>query len=76
MVIYMEQYAASRAAMAARLKSGTYGDEIMNANWNPALLDMSSEALQASASPVLPEDLSTINVGAFLDRIHALATLI
>ena len=76
MVIYMQQYSAARAAPAAWLKNDTYGDEIMYANWNPALRDMSGETLQAAASPELPEDLSTIDVGEFLNRVYALATLI
>ena len=76
MVIYMEQYTAARATPAAWLKNGTYEDEIMYANWNPALLDMSGETREAAASPDLPEDMSTIDAAAFLDRIYALATLI
>ena len=76
MVIYMEQYAAARAAPATWLKNGTYGDEIMYANWNPALLNMSGEAREAVASPDLPEDMSTFDAAAFLNRVYALASLI
>jgi hypothetical protein len=76
MVIYMEQYAAVRAAPAARLGNGKCGDEIMHANWNPALRNMSPETLHAAASPELPDDLSTMDVSAFLNRVYALATLI
>ena len=76
MVIYMEQYAAAQAAPSACVKNGTYADEIMYANWNPALAHMSRESLPTLPSPELPDDLSNVDVGAFLNRVYALATLI
>ena len=76
MVIYMEQYAAAQAAPAACVKNSTYADEILYANWNPALPHITRESLPAPASPELPEDLSNMDVGAFLNRVYALATLI
>jgi hypothetical protein len=76
MVICMKQYTAAKAAPAAHLKDGAYGDEIMYANWNPAVLHMTRETAHAAPNPRLPDDLSTVDAGAFLDRVYALATLI
>ena len=76
MVIYMDQFTAASSAPAAALKEAAYGDEIMYAGWNPAVLHMARETLQAAPSPELPDDLSTADGGAFLDRVYALATLI
>jgi hypothetical protein len=73
MVIYLDQY---KAAPARSLKNGTYGDEIMNANWNPAVVYMFEDVAQRAISPELPEDLSTVDVDAFLSRVYALASQI
>ena len=75
MVIYMEHYSAASSAPAASRKDRTYADEIMYANWNPAVLNMTREPLRAAPGRELPEDLSTVEVDAFLDRVYALATL-
>ena len=75
MVIYMDEYRTVKAAPATWLKNGTYGEEVMQAGWNPAVVDMLREPLPAP-SPDLPHDLSTIDVDAFLDRVHGLATVI
>ncbi len=76
MVIYLEQYTAAKSATAAYRQDGAYEDEILYANWNPAVLHMSRETLPAIPSPELPDDLSTVDVDALLGRIYALATLI
>ena len=76
MVIYMDQYRTAKTAPAAWLKNGTYGDEVMHANWNPAVIHMIRETTQAAPSPELPDDLSTVDVDAFLGRVYGLATLI
>ena len=76
MVIYMEQYSATKSTTAACVSEGTYGDEIMYANWNPAVPAMTRESFQTAPSPELPDNLSTVDVNAFLDRVYALATLI
>ena len=82
MVIYLEQYRVTKEAPVSLLKNGTYGEEIMNSNWNPAVIYIFNEAAQGAndielhASPDLPEDLSTIDVNAFLGRVYALATQI
>ncbi len=53
-----------------------YEDEIQNAGWNPAVAFMFSDVVQSPRSPELPQDLSTVDVDVFLDRIYALATQI
>ena len=75
MVIYMDGYRTVKSAPATWLKNGTYGDEVMQPGWNPAVVDMLREPLPAP-SPDLPHDLATIVVDAFLDRIYGLATTI
>lgn len=76
MVIYMDEYRTAKAAPVSTLKNGTYGDEILNANWNPALVHMFNDVAHCAISPELPADLSTVDVDAFLERVYALATQI
>ena len=76
MVIYMDQYRAAKAAPVSMLKNGTYSDEIMHANWNPDVVQMLVDVAPSALSPELPEDLSTVDVDAFLGRVYALATQI
>ena len=76
MVIYLDQYRAAKAAPMSVLKNGTYGDEIMNSNWNPAVVYLFNDVAQGTISPELPEDLSTVDVDTFLGQVYALATQI
>ncbi len=76
MLIYLDQYRTAKTAPTQWLKNGTYGDEVMHANWNPAVVQMTREAVHAVPSPELPDDLSALDVDAFLHRVYALATLI
>ena len=76
MVIYLDQRRQPKAASVSMSKNGTYGDEIMNSNWNPAVIYLLNDVAQRAISPELPEDLSTVDVEAFLGRVYALATQI
>ncbi len=76
MVIYLDQYRAAKAAPAGMLKNGTYGDKVMHANWNPAVIYMANAVAQCALSPELPEDLTMVDVDAFLGKVYALATQI
>ena len=76
MVIYIDQHRTGKAAPASWLKNGTYGDEVMQASWNPAVIDIARDEVQPAPSPELPDDLSVIDVNAFLARVYGLATLI
>ncbi len=72
MVVYLDE---QRAAAQASAYEGRYGYEIMHANWNPAVVHL-FDAAQCAISPELPEDMSSVDVDAFLDRVYALATQI
>jgi hypothetical protein len=76
MVIYMDQYRAMKTTHTAGLKCGTYGDEILDASWNPAVLPLVLAMTNTAPSPELPDDLSTLDVDEFLARVYGLATLI
>jgi hypothetical protein len=76
MVIYMDEYRTEKPAPAAWLKNGTYGDEVMQASWNPAVTHMVRETIQTVPSPDLPDDMSTVDVDEFLGRVYGLASLI
>ena len=74
MVIYMDDY---RKAQESRVdQRRRYNDELMCVNWNPAISVMATSCYQTAEelSPQLPEDFSTIDAAAFLDRVYALAT--
>jgi hypothetical protein len=75
MVIYMDQYRTAKSEPAEWLRNGTYGDEVMQAEWNPAVIQMLREPAHA-LSPALPHDMSAVDVEAFLGRVYGLATLI
>jgi len=76
MLIYLDDYRPERTAAASVLKNGTYGDEIMHANWNPTVVYLFKDAAQRALSPELPFDLTTVDVDEFMDRVYALATQI
>ena len=76
MVIYMDDYRTAKSMPVECLKNGTYGEEIMQASWNPAVMQMVHATAGAPSSPDFPDDLSTLDVDAFLGRVYALATLI
>ena len=76
MVIYLDQHRAASAIPGNGLKSGTYGDEIMNSNWSPAVVYLGGDIAQRSISPELPDDDAGLDVNAFLDKVYALATQI
>ena len=76
MVIYLDQFKPAKAEPTTWLKNVTYGDEVMQAGWNPALIHMLPESIPALSSHELPRDMSTVDVDAFLNRVYELATLI
>ena len=51
-----------------------YDEEILSVNWNPAIAQVAMSCYQTEQGlrPRLPEDLTTIDVDAFLDRVYAL----
>ena len=70
MVIGQKGKAAKRTEPTRR-----YDEEILNVNWNPAvtLIAVSCYQTEQGLCPRMPEDLTTIDVDAFLDRVYALA---
>ncbi len=66
---HQEKKAAKRTEPTRR-----YDEEILSVNWNPAiaLVAMSCYQTEQGLRPRLPEDLTTIDVDAFLDRVYAL----
>lgn len=76
MVIYLDQHRAASSIPGNGLKSGTYGDEIMNSNWSPAVVYLNDDVAQCAISPELPDDDAGLDVNAFLDKVYALATQI
>lgn len=74
MVIYLDDY---RKALAARVDTAhRYDKQVLCVNWNPAVPIAASYGAESQLSPRLPEDLSTVDVSAFLDRVYALASQI
>ena len=73
-VIYMDDYRKAQAMSVASHRR--YDDEVLCVNWNPAIHGLAASWYQTSGelSPELPEDLSTMDVDAFLSRVYALAT--
>lgn len=80
MLVYLDDYRKARSGATqtsvsdVRLKNGTYGDDVMNAGWNPAVLYALHTPPPQALSPELPDDLSTIDTEAFMNRIYALAS--
>jgi len=70
MIIGRQQKKAAKRTEPTR----RYDEEILSVNWNPAiaLIAMSSYQTEQGLRPRLPEDLTTIDVDAFLDRVYAL----
>lgn len=75
MVIYLDDYRKARAA-ARVAPAQRYDEELLCVNWNPAVSLVALSCFQSDQelSPQLPEDLSTVDAGAFLDRVYALAS--
>lgn len=74
MVILMDDYRKAKAVHHVE-PAQRYQEELLCVNWNPAvgLLALSCFRNEQELSPQLPEDLSSIDTGAFLDRVYALA---
>ena len=76
MVIYLDEYRTARSEPAQWLKNGTYGDEVMHAEWNPAVIQVLNEPALLALSPKLPDQMSEIEAETFLGRVYGLASLI
>jgi hypothetical protein len=80
MLVYLDEFRKTRAGGAqsgmdgAQLRNGTYGDEVLNANWTPAVLYALPTPAPQSLSPELPVDLDAVDIEAFMSRVYALAS--
>ena len=73
MVIYMDDYRKAQDLKVS--KHGRYDEELLCVNWNPSLRALATSCQTTEElSPQLPEDFSSIDARAFLDRVYALAT--
>lgn len=77
MVIFLDDYRKAKTANRVEYAQ-RYDEELLCVNWNPAvsLIAMSTFQTEQELSPQLPADFSTIDAGAFLDRVYALASQI
>lgn len=75
MVIYLDDYRKAKAQRSPTLEE-RYGEELMCANWNPmvSLSALSSCPQPHEPGPQLPNDFESVDVEAFLDRIHVFAS--
>jgi hypothetical protein len=77
MIINLTRYKMTKAAAASVVTSSlSHGEEVMNANWNPAVSMLNDSGSEKSLSPELPADLTHAEAQSMLDRIYALATQI
>ena len=78
MLVYLDDFRKTRAeavkSNVAALKNGTYGDDVMNASRNSAVLCALRTPSQQSLSPEIPDDFATVDVDALMNRIYALAS--
>jgi hypothetical protein len=73
MLIYLDKY---RKAKAARELEKRYGEELLCANWNPMvpISAIFSHQCPHNLSPHLPDDLASVDLDTFLDRVYAFAS--
>jgi hypothetical protein len=81
MLVYLDDFRKTRAETVknnvAELKNGTYGDDVMNASRNSAVLcafSAPSQQSQHAFSPEIPDDFAAVDVDALMSRIYALAS--
>lgn len=75
MVTFLDDYRKAKAAPAPALEE-RYGEEVLCANWNPMVTVSAMFSCQHphDLSPWLPDDFASVDVDAFLDRVHILAS--
>ena len=73
MVINMDDY---RKAKELKLPARRRDEELLCVNWNPAfgVVALSCYKTPQELSPPLPEDFEGVDMHAFLERVHALAS--
>jgi hypothetical protein len=77
MVVYLNDYKTARSSVAAT--ADRYDEELLCANWNPALgavLSLTTCPTTSEPSPILPETFTDAGAEEFLRRVYALASQI
>jgi hypothetical protein len=74
MTIYMEGYREPRVVKLVTRRE----KELSRAHWNPAfrMADLARFRTPQEPGPRLPNDFSTVDMRAFVERVRALATQI
>ena len=75
MLIYLDDY--RKAKSAKFIGQSRYDEELLCANWNPAvsMIALSCDPTPHEPSPALPEDTAMVEQD-FMDRVYALASQI
>ena len=76
MVINLNRYRALKMAALSLLKTGAHENGIVRPQSDRAVIYTFVRKKPATVSPELPEDLSNVDVAAFLGRVYTLATQI
>lgn len=78
MVIYLDQYLKAKKTARATVQRRRDEEQPMCVNWSPAgpLSAAFCYRHPHELSPLLPDDLASIDVDAFVDRIYGLASQI
>ena len=77
MIVYLDEYRTAKALKIAAAQQ-RYDEGRMCVNWNPAFGTLATFCYQHphELSPQLPDDITSIDVDAFVNRVYALATQI
>lgn len=77
MIVYLDQYRKAKALKIAAAQQH-YDEGRMCVNWNPAFRTLATFCCPHphELSPQLPDDITSIDVDAFVNRVYALATQI
>ncbi len=76
MVIYMDQYRKAKTVNMAGMLLNTEEKLCVNGHPTSCVIAMPVEQGSSELSPELPDDFSTVDVGALYDRVYALASQI
>lgn len=76
MVIYLDQYRRAKQTKGIIEAARRRDEELMCVNWSPGrgISAIFCYRHPRELSPQLPDDLALIDVDAFLDRVHGLAS--
>jgi hypothetical protein len=76
MIIYLDQYRRAKARDVMAARSYDQAKRCVNGSPTTGAVAMSSDHNSNDLSPELPEDFTGVDIGAFYDRVYALASQI